>query len=198
MLFRGFCFVLQPLASGVSGVCLGMARHKVEIVDYDPEWVTLFSEERGRILGVIGHLGVAVEHIGSTAVVGLGAKPIIDIMVGVNRLSDAQQCIEPLSSLGYRYQPEHEVTMPERRFFGKGEPPGEQHYHLHMVEKGGEFWRRHLAFRDYLRSHPKASRQYCEFKRKLASEYGSDREGYTEAKTSFIESIVAKALCNHT
>jgi len=84
--------------------------------------------------------------------------------------------------------------LPERRFFGKGEPPREQHYHLHMVEKGGEFWRRHLAFRDYLRNHPEACRQYCELKRKLASKYGSDREGYTEAKTSFIESIVAKTL----
>ena len=65
---------------------------------------------------------------------------------------------------------------------------------MHMVEKGGEFWKRHLVFRDYLRTHPETSRQYCELKKKLASEYGSDREGYTEAKTSFIESIVAKAL----
>jgi GrpB-like predicted nucleotidyltransferase (UPF0157 family) len=102
--------------------------------------------------------------------------------------------MQPLESLGYKYQPEHEVTLPERRFFGKGEPPKEQHYHLHMVEKGGEFWRRHLVFRDHLRKHPEACRQYCELKRKLASEYGSDREGYTEAKTSFIESVVARAL----
>jgi len=119
-------------------------------------------------------------------------------LVGVNCLSDARLCIEPLGSLGYVYQPEHEVTMPERRFFGKGEPPREQHYHLHMVEKGGEFWRRHLAFRDYLRSHPETSRQYCELKKKLASECGSDREGYTEAKTQFIESVVARALRNRT
>lgn len=171
-----------------------MVQRKVEIVEYDPKWTALYREEKARILAAIGHSVVGIEHIGSTAVVGLGAKPIIDIMVGVNCLSDAQLCIEPLASLGYRYQPEHEGTMPERRFFGKGEPPKEQHYHVHMVEKGGEFWRRHLAFRDYLRSHPEASRRYCELKKKLASEYGSDREGYTEAKTSFIESIVAKAL----
>jgi GrpB-like predicted nucleotidyltransferase (UPF0157 family) len=170
-----------------------MVKRRVEIVDYDPRWALLYGEERARILAVIGHLDVAIEHIGSTAVVGLGAKPIIDILVGVRRLSDAQLCMEPLISLGYVYQPEHEVTLPERRFFGKGEPPGEQHYHLHMVEKGGEFWRRHLAFRDYLRTHPETSRQYYELKKKLASEYGSDREGYTEAKTQFIESIVAKA-----
>jgi GrpB-like predicted nucleotidyltransferase (UPF0157 family) len=158
----------------------------------------LYKEEKARILAAIGHLGVVIEHIGSTAVIGLGAKPIVDIMVGLNCLSDAQLCFEPLGNLGYRYQPEHEVTLPERRFFGKGEPPGEQHYHLHMVEKGGEFWKRHLAFRDYLRTHPETSRQYCELKKKLASEYGSDREGYTEAKTAFIESVVANALCKRT
>jgi GrpB-like predicted nucleotidyltransferase (UPF0157 family) len=174
-----------------------MVQRRVEIVEYDPKWVTLYREERARILAVIGHLQVAVEHIGSTAVVGLGAKPVIDIMVGVDCLSDAQLCMEPLKSLGYRYHPEIEATMPDRRFFGKGEPPKEQHYHVHMVEKGSEFWRVHLAFRDYLRSHPETSRQYCKLKKKLASEYGSDREGYTEAKTEFIESIVAKALRNH-
>jgi GrpB-like predicted nucleotidyltransferase (UPF0157 family) len=174
-----------------------MVKRRVEIVDYDPVWVTLYVEERARILGVIGHLDVVVEHIGSTAVVGLGAKPIIDIMVGVDRLCDAQLCLEPLGRLGYVYQPTHEVTLPDRRFFGKGEPPEEQHYHLHMVEKGGEFWRRHLAFRDYLRTHPETARQYCELKKKLASEYGSDREGYTEAKTLFIESIVARAMGEH-
>lgn len=181
-----------------SGACLSMVKREVEIVEYDPKWATLYSEEEAKILAAIGHLVVAIEHIGSTAVVGLGAKPIIDIMVGVNRLSNAQECLAPLGSLGYDYQPEHEVTMPERRFFGKGKPPEAQHYHLHMVENGSEFWKRHLAFRDYLRTHPETSRRYCELKKKLASEHGSDREGYTEAKTLFIESIVAEALGKRT
>jgi GrpB-like predicted nucleotidyltransferase (UPF0157 family) len=171
-----------------------MVQRKVEIVEYDLNWAKLYREEKAKIVAAIGRLAVAIEHIGSTAVVGLGAKPIIDIMVGVNSLSDAQQYMEPLRGLGYKYQPEHEDTMSERRYFNKGEPPEEQHYHLHMVEEGGEFWKRHLAFRDYLRTHPETSRQYCELKKKLASEYGSDREGYTEAKTSFIESVVVKAL----
>ena len=171
-----------------------MVQREVEVVEYDPKWVTLYREEKAKILAAIGRLAVAIEHIGSTAVVGLGAKPIIDIMVGVIRLSDAQQCMEPLGSIGYEYQPQHEATIPERRFFRKGELPKEQHYHLHMVEKGSGFWKTHLAFRDYLRTDPETTRQYCELKKKLASKYGSDREGYTEAKTSFIESIVAKAL----
>jgi len=86
--------------------------------------------------------------------------------------------------------------MPERRFFRRGEPPREQHYHLHMVEKRSEFWKQPLLFRDYLRTHPEKARQYCELKKKLASKYGSNREGYTNAKTQFIESVVKEAMRN--
>ena len=171
----------------------GLAR-RVEIAEYDPKWAMLYRNEKGKIEAAIGHVAVAVEHIGSTAVPSLGAKPVIDIMVAVRRLSDANKCVEPLRSIGYEYQPEHEDTMPERRFFRKGEPPREQHYHLHMVEEGSEFWKQHLAFRDYLRTHPEKARQYHELKEKLASEYGSDREGYTKAKTQFIESVVNEAM----
>jgi len=173
----------------------GLAR-KVEIVEYDPKWATLYIKEKRRIQAAVGHIVVAVEHVGSTAVPGLGAKPTIDIMVAVRRLSDADKCIEPLGSIGYEYQPQHEDTMPERRFFRRGEPPREQHYHLHMVEKRSEFWKQHLLFRDYLRTHPEKAGQYCELKKKLASKYGSDREGYTEAKTQFIESVVKEAMRN--
>jgi GrpB-like predicted nucleotidyltransferase (UPF0157 family) len=111
----------------------------------------------------------------------------------VKSLSDAKKCIEPLKKIGYEYQPEHEAQFPERRFCGKGEPPKEQHYHLHMVELASDFWKRHLLFRDYLRAHTEAAQEYERLKRQLASQYGTDREGYTEAKTPFIESIVAKA-----
>ena len=107
------------LASEVSGACCSMAQRKVEIGEYDPKWAVLYREEKAKIVAAIGHLAVAVEHIGSTAVVGLGAKPIIDIMVGVNGLSDVQECMEPLGSIGYEYQPEHEVTLPERLFSGR-------------------------------------------------------------------------------
>lgn len=171
----------------------GLTR-KVEIVEYDPKWAMLYRNEKGKIQAAIGHLAVAVEHIGSTAVPGLGAKPTIDIMVAVRLLSDADKCIGPLRSIGYEYQPEHEVSMPERRFFRKGEPQREQHYHLHMVEEGSEFWKQHILFRDYLRTHPEKAQQYYELKKMLASKYGSNREGYTEAKTQFIQSIVNEAV----
>ena len=165
----------------------------VRIVDYDPRWSVLFEKERRQIEEVIEHNVVRIEHIGSTAVHGLGAKPIIDIMVSVNRLSDAEKCIEPLESIGYEYVPEYEVSIPERRYFHKGHPPKEQHYHLHMVELTSDFWRKHLLFRDFLRTHPKVAQEYYELKKRLAVEYGSNREGYTNTKTSFIESVITEA-----
>jgi len=165
----------------------------VRIVDYDPKWSILYEEEKRRILEAVEDIIVMIEHIGSTAVPNTGAKPIIDMIVAVNRLSDAEKCIAPLQRIGYEYQPEQEIERPERRFFRKGTPPMEQHYHLHMVELTGDFWKRHLMFRDYLRTHPEVAQEYYKLKKRLADKYGSDREGYTEAKTSFIESIVANA-----
>lgn len=168
-------------------------KRPVRIVDYTPHWSSLYKKEKREIHKVVGHIIVRVEHIGSTAVRNLGAKPIIDIMVGVSHLSDADKCIEPLESIGYEYVSEYEESMSERRYFHKGKPPKEQHYHLHMVELASDFWKRHLLFRDYLRSHPEVAQEYYELKKKLAAEHCSDREGYTESKASFIESVVARA-----
>jgi GrpB-like predicted nucleotidyltransferase (UPF0157 family) len=165
----------------------------VEIVDYDPTWPQLFEREKKLILGVIGHIVVRIEHIGSTSVSGLGAKPTIDILVAIRQLSDAGNCIDPLRLIGYEYQPQHEVHLPERRYFRKGQSPEAQHYHLHMVELQSDFWTKHLLFRDYLRAHPDVAHEYQELKKQLAVEYGANREGYTDAKTQFIESIIARA-----
>ena len=142
--------------------------YPVGIVNYDPQWPVLYEEEKGRILGVIGRRIVAIEHIGSTAVRGLAAKPIIDIMVAVRHLIDAGECIEPLQSIGYEYVPEFEVEIPERRFFRKG-PPEARTHHIHMIELTSEFWGRHLLFRDYLRTHPEAAQQYYQLKKELAA-----------------------------
>ncbi len=166
--------------------------YPVEIVDYDPQWPVVYGEEKGRILDVIGRRIVAIEHVGSTAIPGLAAKPIIDIMVAVRRLADAEECIEPLQSIGYEYVPEFEAELPERRFFRKG-PPEARTHHIHMIELTSEFWERHLLFRDYLRSHPDVAQQYYKLKKELADRYGSDREAYADAKTPFIESVLAMA-----
>ena len=118
-------------------------------------------------------------------------------MVAVNRLSDAEKCIEPLESIGYEYVPEYNDIIPERRYFHKG-PPGAHTHHLHMVELTSDFWERHLLFRDFLRAHPEEAQQYYQMKKELAAKSGSDRDAYTDAKTSFIESVVAKARAEKT
>lgn len=171
-------------------------RAPVVIVDYDPRWPRFFDEEKTNILRVIGPVVVAIEHIGSTAVPGLAAKPIVDIMVGVQHLSDAGWCIQPLKTLGYEYVSEHEKSLPERRYFRKGNvrrmEQGSTH-HLHMVEAASDFWSRQLLFRDYLREHPEEARRYADLKRTLAVRFASDRESYTNAKTDYVQEIVARA-----
>jgi GrpB-like predicted nucleotidyltransferase (UPF0157 family) len=164
----------------------------IEIVGYDPRWPQLYEEERRRILDAIGNLIVTIEHIGSTAVPDLAAKPIIDLMAAVHRLEDASLCVEPLETLGYEYVPQYEVSIPERRYFRKPTTKPRTH-HLHIVETTSEFWRNHLQFRDFLRNHPEAASEYAELKRQLATRYGSDGFGYTEAKTPFVKSVLARA-----
>ncbi|MCH8987871.1 MAG: GrpB family protein [Chloroflexi bacterium] len=163
------------------------------IVDYNPEWPREYEKTAARIFGTIGDKVVAVEHIGSTAVPGLGAKPIIDIIVAVGVISDAHKCITPLRSIGYEYTPYPD--FPERLFFRDG-PMGEGPHHLHVTEFTSSFWEEKLLFRDFLRARAEVAQEYFNLKIQLAARYGADREEYepyTEAKTSFIESVVARA-----
>jgi GrpB-like predicted nucleotidyltransferase (UPF0157 family) len=163
-------------------------REPVLVVEYDPEWPRRYEEERGRIVAAFGGLIAAIEHVGSTAVPGLGGKPIIDIMIGVPRLEDGERCVGPMESLGYEYR--GEAGIPGRLFFGKGLP---RTHHVHLVEHGGDFWGRLLLFRDFLRAHPETAAEYYEFKKGLAARFRTDREAYTEAKTAFIRSVEERA-----
>lgn len=163
------------------------------IEPYNPQWPELFIRESSLIQISIGHYITVIEHIGSTAVPGLAAKPIIDMLIGVKSLADSSRFVPHLEQLGYVYVPEYEVNLPERRYLYK-QQDGEDSFHLHMVEPQSLFFRRHIAFRDYLRSHPESVVEYATLKLKLASEFGSDRSGYTDAKTEFIQSIERKAM----
>ncbi len=107
------------------------------IAEYNPRWPATFQEEKDRILAVI-NLSCSLEHVGSTAVPGLGAKPIIDIMAGIRRLGDAGECMELLGSIGYEYRADCEAEIPEKRYFRKSAPPALA-CHLHMVEIGSGF-----------------------------------------------------------
>ena len=159
----------------------------IVIAPYDPAWPRRFEHEKSRLLGIFSADHV-IEHIGSTAVPGLAAKPIIDIMVGVNRLKEAEARIPALEEMGYEYVPDFEVELPERRYFRRPAPPPRTH-HLHVVVLGEAFWNRHIHFRDYLRLHPEVAQRYQELKERLATEHALDRGEYTDAKTPFIQSI---------
>ncbi len=156
----------------------------VVIADYDPEWPGTFRNEKKILEETLGENALAIEHIGSTSVEGLAAKPIIDILIGVKSLDEAQICIDRIVKLGYVYHPEYENELPDRRYFDK---PG---FHIHMAEKDGNFWKKHVFFRDYLGAHPETKREYEDLKKKLSVEYRNDRGTYTDMKGPFIEGIV--------
>ena len=162
----------------------------VVVVDYDSSWPARYERERASIVAALGDVmeGVAgIEHVGSTAVPGLAAKPIIDIMIGVRELPVGERCVEPLESLGYEYR--GDAGIPGRYYFRKGNP---RSHHLHMVQHGTEFWQRHLLFRDLLRERPAVAQEYAALKKELAVQYRTDRLAYTEAKTPFIDAALAR------
>jgi GrpB-like predicted nucleotidyltransferase (UPF0157 family) len=168
---------------------------KVTIVDYNPIWPELFEREKGKLLVAVGDYVLDIQHVGSTAVPGLAAKPVIDIMIGVRALAEADAaCIKPIVQLGYEYVQAFETMMPFRRYFRRDNPDGVRTHQIHLVEKESEFWQRHLAFRDYLRSHQEARAAYEQIKRDLAVQEWETVNDYAAAKTDFIRTIEAKAL----
>jgi GrpB-like predicted nucleotidyltransferase (UPF0157 family) len=168
---------------------------EVEIVNYDPRWPVLFDEEAERLRAVLDpSLIVGLEHFGSTAVPGLSAKPIIDILIAVRSLADAQASfVEALRDLEYVYWADNPKR--DRMFFVKGMPPfgAKRTHHVHVTEPQGEMWQR-LAFRDYLRADPKEAATYERLKRRFAAEHPGDREAYTDAKSAYVETVLRKAI----
>ncbi len=172
-------------------------RIPIEVVSYDPHWPALFVEAGREISAAIGKYITNIEHIGSTAVPGLAAKPVIDILVCVRSLQDAPKFLPPLAPLGYTYIPQHEDIFPERRYLHRI-VDGKHTHHLHIVEPGSEFYRVQILFRDYLRSHPRAATEYAALKYNLAEKYREDREAYTDGKSAFIQNILRLAQNNPT
>jgi GrpB-like predicted nucleotidyltransferase (UPF0157 family) len=166
------------------------------VVPYDEAWPSLFEEERDRIECAIGPWVEDSEHVGSTAVPGLAAKPVIDIMVGVKSLDDSAILVERLEGIGYEYVPEFERVLPFRRYFRKMRD-GRRTHQIHLVERSNtEWWDRHLLFRDYLRADPEFAGEYAHLKYELSDRFGEDRKAYTDAKTHFISEVVRRAQEN--
>lgn len=168
----------------------------VAIAAYDPQWPELFRQEKQHLQTCLpGELLRRIEHFGSTAVPGLSAKPIIDILVEVTDLQATRQQIAPiLESQGYDYfwRPAMFDGPPYYAWFIKRNSQGVRTHHIHMVEKHFEHWDR-LLFRDYLVAHPHIAQQYQELKMRLTSEHSGDRIAYTKGKTDFVGRITREA-----
>lgn len=166
---------------------------EVLLVGYDPRWPAMYAAEIMRVRSVLPEgLVVDCSHFGSTAIPGMIAKPVIDILVAVRSLDAARAvAVGPMEGLGYAFwadNPKH-----DRMFFVRGLPPAPRRtHHVHMTELDGELWAR-LKFRDYLRAHADEAARYTALKVELAERYRTDREAYTEAKGDYVVSVLAKA-----
>ena len=160
------------------------------LVPYDACWPERFESERQLLLDSISqYIRGSIEHIGSTAVPNLDAKPIIDIMIGVETLAASRPAIRLLERLRYCYFPYRAEVM---HWLCKPSPRLRTH-HVHLVPFESDLWIERLAFRDYLREHRDAAKEYADLKRDLASRYRFDRESYTDAKEPFVRRIVESA-----
>ena len=157
------------------------------LVPYDPAWPSRFIEERNALNDAIGPWATGgIHHVGSTAVPGLEAKPIIDILIGVDSLEASRACFDPLAKLGYLYAP---YRTDEMHWFCKPHPSCRTH-HLHLVPTDSQRFRDELAFRDALRADPITAEKYAALKCDLAQRFADDREAYTDAKSDFVRRVV--------
>jgi GrpB-like predicted nucleotidyltransferase (UPF0157 family) len=161
----------------------------IQIAEYDPAWPLCFAELGGRLRAVLDGVALRIDHIGSTSVAGLAAKPVIDIQVSVAQLEPVAPFRGPLEQLGYVYRAEN----PERtkRYFR--EPPGQQRTHVHIRRVGSFSEQFPLLFRDYLRVDPMAAAEYAAVKRRLAEQFAHDRLAYTEAKGPVCWELIRRA-----
>jgi GrpB-like predicted nucleotidyltransferase (UPF0157 family) len=159
------------------------------VVPYDPTWPEQFEAARAELLAAIGPVVVRLEHIGSTSVPGLAAKPVIDMMASVRGLQDGRAAQAALAELGYELVG---TGMPDRLFYQRRAGPGTATHHLHVVAEDSWATRNERLLRDYLRSHPEQARRYGGLKQQLARDLGHG-EAYTRAKTELIQELVDAA-----
>lgn len=160
----------------------------IYIAPYDPTWPAEFSAEEARILHACRGLPIRIEHIGSTAVPGLDARPIIDILAGCPPRANRAAYIAAIRQIGYEHK--GAFGIPGRDYFRRGSP---RSHHVHMVSWSSALWRRHLAFRDALRADETLRQQYAALKRELARTFADDKEKYASAKGPFIASVLRQA-----
>lgn len=165
---------------------------EVKIAEYDSCWPELFAAEAARLRPAFGLSLVAMEHIGSTSVPGLAAKPVVDIQAVVRLLPDMDAVTPRIVALGW-IQGIFALDPERRLYFKKYDADDVRTHQLHVYEAGHPVAAAHLLFRDYLREHPDEARRYEALKRNLAVQFRQDRLGYNDAKTEYIEAVIAKA-----
>jgi GrpB-like predicted nucleotidyltransferase (UPF0157 family) len=176
---------------------VGLQDGRVRLVPHSDEWSRLFAAEKQRLLVTLApfmdSIVLDIQHVGSTSIPGIPAKPIIDIGIAITDHEAARVTIKPLEQLGYVYLGEHEV--PGRHFFylGEANTTGRTH-HLHMLERTNPQWRQQIGFRDYLTNHPATAAAYGALKTELAARYADDRPSYLEGKAAFITQVLRLAV----
>ena len=168
---------------------LGLESGVVRLVEYDPRWPAIFEAEAARLDPVVVPLSITLEHIGSTAIPGLCAKPVLDILAGYDDPAGLQDIIAAMTAAGYVHRGERGISG--REFFRRGTPRA---YHIHLTQRNSAFWRDHLRFRDALRADAALRDGYARVKRELAAKYPADREAYIEGKTPFVLDVLRRAV----
>jgi len=172
---------------------IGLEKGIVKLSPYTEEWKLLFAVEKASLQTALGGSILDVQHVGSTAIPGMLAKPIIDIAIAVFDFEEAKVCIQPIEAQGYEYK--GEFGIPHRHYFVKGDP---RIFHLHICEINSLEWRDLLLFRDYLCQHPDVANEYAELKLQLASKYPQDRAAYLDEKAPFIQRVLQIARAGET
>jgi GrpB-like predicted nucleotidyltransferase (UPF0157 family) len=163
----------------------------IRIVDPDPAWPGLAAQELARIGDALGDVAVRLEHVGSTAVPGLAAKPVLDLQVSVASVADGESYVGPLEGLGYLFAPD--PASPDHHFFGRP-PQRPRTHHVHVCEAGSAHELRHIAVRDFLRAHPDEVARYAALKRTVAARHPQDRLAYIAGKEAYVTALEARAL----
>jgi len=163
-------------------------KRRVEVVSYNPNWKEMYKEESGKVKNILSDIIIDIHHIGSTAITGIKAKPVIDILVEVKDIEGVDQYNHKMKELGYEVMGEYGI--PKRRFFRKG--GDKRTHHIHIFQVGNEEIERHIKFKEYLIAHPDKAREYSRLKEELANKYTYDVDNYTNRKSDFIQEIDRK------
>jgi GrpB-like predicted nucleotidyltransferase (UPF0157 family) len=164
---------------------IGLEKGIVKLSRYTGEWRQLFEVEKASLQDKLGSYILDIQHVGSTSIPGMLAKPIIDIAIAVALFEEARVCIPLIEELGYEYK--GEFGIPHRHYFVKGDP---RTFHIHMSEIDSMEWQNTILFRDYLCQHADIAKEYAELKTQLALKYPQDRTAYLDGKAPFIERIL--------